>query len=150
MINRNRRKELLLDIMSDPNFLQKQIFLPDAYSSEKTFSTQLDNDFMFQDKFCVRMETLNFVINPERIKGFKIEKDDFGRTIKIKTYIYVQEWFDDFQKIEIIKVYFFDNKGNILKNCFDYDVQYLDFKLECDYKFRDYLTPVFTYQIIGT
>lgn len=147
-MSRTRRKEMLLEFISDKNFLKQDIFVPNSFNSEKNFQNNLDDNFIFQDKFCVKMETKNFVVNPDRIKGFKIEKDIIGKIIKIKTYLQINEWLNDFKKIEIIKIYFFDNNGNILKNCFDYDVEYVDFKLECDYKFRDYLTPIFIYQIL--
>ena len=149
MITRNRQKELLLEMMNDKDFIQQDIFLPNAFYEEKKFLMSFDPKFVLQDRFCDKMETDDFVVNPERIKGFKIETIENKKIIKIKTYLQVHEWLTDFQNIHIIKVYFFDGNGNILKNCIDYDVDYLDFSLECDYKFRDYLVPIFSYEILG-
>lgn len=149
MITRSRKKELLLEIMSDKDFIQQDIFIPDSFVEEKKFLVNFDKKFILQDRFCVKMETDDFVVNPERIKGFKIENIENKKVIKIKTYLQVNEWINDFKNIHIIKIYFFDFNGNLLKNCLDYDVDYMDFSLECDYKFRDYLVPVFSYEILG-
>jgi len=149
MITRSRKKELLLEIMSDKDFIQQDIFIPDSFVEEKKLLVNFDKKFIWQDRFCVKMETDDFVVNPERIKGFKIETIESKKIIKIKTYLQVNEWINDFQNIHIIKIYFFDSNGNLLKNCLDYDVDYMDFSLECDYKFRDYLVPVFSYEILG-
>lgn len=149
MITRSRKKELLLEIMSDKDFIQQDIFIPDSFIEEKKFLVNFDKKFILQDRFCVKMETDDFVVNPERIKGFKIENIENKKIIKIKTYLQVNEWINDFKNIHIIKIYFFDFNGNLLKNCLDYDVDYIDFSLECDYKFRDYLVPVFSYEILG-
>lgn len=149
MITRSRKKELLLEFMSDKDFIQQDIFIPDAFVEEKNLILNFDKKFIWQDRFCVKMETDDFVVNPERIKGFKIETVEHKKIIKIKTYIQVSEWLKDFQGIHVIKIYFFDSNGNLLKNCLDYDVDYVDFSLECDYKFRDYLVPIFSYEILG-
>lgn len=149
MITRSRKKELLLEFMSDKDFIQQDIFIPDSFVEEKKLLINFDKKFIWQDRFCVKMETDDFVVNPERIKGFKIETIENKKIIKIKTYIQVSEWLKDFQNIHIIKIYFFDSNGNLLKHCIDYDVDYMDFSLECDYKFRDYLVPIFSYEILG-
>ena len=149
MTTRSRRKDLILEFMNDRDFIQQDIFLPDSYVEDKKFLLNFDSSFVLQDRFCVKLETDDFVVNPERIKGFKIETIQNEKIIKVKTYLQVHEWINDFEKIHIIKIYFFDSKGNILKNCFDYDVDYMDFNLECDYKFRDYLVPTFSYKILG-
>ncbi len=149
MTTRSRRKDLILEFMNDKDFIQQDIFLPDSFVEDKKFLLNFDSCFVLQDRFCVKLETDDFVVNPERIKGFKIETIQNEKIIKVKTYLQVHEWINDFEKIHIIKIYFFDSNGNILKNCFDYDVDYMDFNLECDYKFRDYLVPTFSYKILG-
>lgn len=148
MITRSRKKELLLEILYNKEY-QQDIFLPESFKEEKKILLNFEKDFLLQDRFCVRMETENFFINPERIKGFKIENLENKKIIKIKTYLHIDDWIKDFEHIQIIKIHFFDSNGNILKNCFDYDVDFMGFSLECDYKFRDYLVPIFTYQILG-
>lgn len=149
MTTRSRKKDLILEFMNDRDFIQTDIFLPNSFNEEKRLLWNFDNTFILQDRFCVKMETRDFVLNPERIKGFRIETIQNEKLIKIKTYLKIDEWIKDFEKIEVIKIYFFDSKGNMLKNCFDYDVDYIGFSLECDYKFRDYLVPVFSYKILG-
>lgn len=146
---RTRRRELLLEIMNEKDFIQQDIFVPDSFVEEKKIIFSYDTSFILQDRFCLKMETKDFIVNPERIKGFKIETIEKRKVIKVKTYLKINEWIKDFEKIEIIKIYFFDSYGNLLKNGFDYDVDYLDFTLECDYKFRDYLVPIFSYEILG-
>ena len=149
MISRSRKKELLLEFMSDKEFIQQDIFIPDAFIEDKKLLLNFDTNYFLQDRFCVKMETDDFVVNPERIKGFKIENFENKKIIKIKTYLKITEWLKDFENVHIIKVYFFDSNGNILKNCIDFDVDYSGFSLECDYKFRDYLVPIFSYDILG-
>lgn len=149
MVTRSRKKELILEFMNEKDFIQQDIFLPDTFTEDKKFLLNFDSSFVLQDRFCVKLETDDFVVNPERIKGFKIQTILDEKIIKVKTYLQVHEWITDFEKIHIIKIYFFDSKGNLLKNCLDYDVDYMDFNLECDYKFRDYLVPTFSYKILG-
>ncbi len=148
MTTRSRKKDLILEFMNDRDFIQPDIFLPNSFNEEKRLLLNFDNTFILQDRFCVKMETKDFFLNPERIKGFRIETVQNEKLIRIKTYLKIDEWIKDFETIEVIKIYFFDSKGNILKNCFDYDVDYIGFNLECDYKFRDYLVPVFSYKIL--
>ncbi len=145
---RIRKKEIFLEFMSDKDFINQDIFLPSSFSDEKKLFLNFDKNFIWQDRFCVKMETDDFVVNPERIKGFKIDSFEKNKILKIKTYIQLNEWLNDFKNIDLIKIYFFDSNGNLLKNSFDYDVDYMDFTLECDYKFRDYLVPIFSYKIL--
>ncbi len=149
MVNRSRKKQILLEIMSEKEFLGKNIFLPSNFNTDSSAINHYDSNYMLQDRFSVKMETETFVVNPERIKGFKIEKSSDKRIIKIKSYLQVHEWIKDFEKVHIIKIFFFDSRGNILKNSFDYDVDFFGFNLECDYSYRDYLTPVFIYEILS-
>ena len=149
MTTRFRKRELILEILNEKDFIQQDIFLPESFTEDKKLLLNFDKQFVLQDRFCVKMETDDFTVNPERIKGFKIISIENKHIIKVKTYLKINEWMQDFKNIHIIKIYFFDSNGNILKNCLDYDVDFMDFSLECDYKFRDYLVPIFTYEILG-
>jgi len=110
---RTRRRELLLEIMNEKDFIQQDIFVPDSFVEEKKIIFSYDTSFILQDRFCLKMETKDFVVNPERIKGFKIETIEKRKVIKVKTYLKINEWIKDFEKIEIIKIYFFDSYGNL-------------------------------------
>ncbi len=148
MISRDRRKELLLEIMSESG--HNNIFLPITDLSKKELLSNLDPHFVFQDKFCVHMESDNNVIGPERIKGFRIDYVGKHKVIKVKTRLFVEDWIKDFEKVDIIKIYFFDDAGNPMDNFFDYDVDFKCFYLDCDYQFRDYLTPVYEFYILDS
>ena len=101
MKTRSRRRELLLEFMNDRDFLQQDIFLPDTFSEEKKIILKHDSNFILQDRFCVKMETQDFIVNPERIKGFKIETaPDFKKLIRIKTYLQIHEWIKDFENVQ--------------------------------------------------
>jgi hypothetical protein len=109
----------------------------------------LDPNFIFQDRFSLSLQSEKFKIGPDRIKGFRIESVSGKRIIKVKTIMHIESWIKEFEQIEIVKIYFFDNNGNKMVNFFDYDVDFKCFYLDCDYKFRDYLTPIFEYEIIN-
>lgn len=148
MISRDRRKELLFEIMSESNHVSYDIYLPNINYEKNLIINNLDSNFVFQDKFCISMHMDDFTINPDRIKGFRIEQKQDKRIIKVKTFLHIDSWLKDFEKIEIIKIYFFDSIGSPVKNHLDYDVDFKFFYLDCDYKFRDYLTPVYEYEIL--
>jgi len=151
MSSRSRKHEILLEILSDKDFYHEQIVLPksqtDAYRQDNIIYP-IDNNFYYQNRFVVKMETEDFIIKSDRIKGFRIENSGISKVLKIKTFLHVDEWVEDFQHVDIIKIYFFDMRGNLMKNSFDYDVDYKGFSLGCDYKFFDYLTPIFEYNIL--
>lgn len=147
MISRRRRKELLLEILSETEKIGKTIYLPNTDYRKDRIITNLNDDFVFQDKFCLVLEAENILIEPGRIKGFRIENVNGHNLIKVKTFLHISDWIRDFEKIEIIKVYFFDAMNQTIKSSFDYDVAFKAFYLDCDYSFRDYLTPVYEYEI---
>ena len=122
--------------------------LPIDDNTKSQIITSLDPNFLFQDRFSLCLESETFKIGPDKIKGFRIESIPGKRIIKVKTIMHIESWIKDFEQAEIIKIYFFDNEGNKIRNSFDYDVDFKCFYLECDYKFRDYMTPVFEYEII--
>ncbi len=151
MISRDRKKELLLEIISETNNFQQDAFLPIGNHEKNRIITNLDPNFIFQDRFSMQLESQeSFIIGPEKIKGFRIENIDDKRILKVKTILHIDEWINDFKKIEIIKIYFFDMNGNVLNNSFDYDVSFKCFYLDCDYTFRDYLTPIYEYEILAS
>lgn len=154
MTSRSRKSEILLEILSGKEFYNEEICLPKiADETHLTFHQRTifynNPQYYYQNRFVVRMETDDLIIKSERIKGFKIETINNEMLLKIKTFMHIDEWLEDFKTVEIIKIYFFDIRGNMLKNSFDYDVNYKSFSLACDYKFADYLTPVFEYYILS-
>ena len=99
MARRSRRTELLLEILSK-TYQRKDIFLPNATKINELISLK-DPKILCQDSFCLKMESPEFIVNPERIKSFKIEDNSSSKSIKIKTYLQIDEWIKDFKKIEI-------------------------------------------------
>ncbi len=148
MISRNKRKELILEILSDNDFSRSDFFLPTT-DFNKQIINSLDPNFVYNDRFSILMETADIIIGPEKIKGFRIENIYGGKhLLKIKTRLHINDDMELYRKIENIKINFFDNKGNILKSNFEYPVDYKGFYLMCDYSFRDYLTPIYEYEIL--
>ncbi len=150
MVSRERRKELLLEITSETNKINSDMYLPISDYTKSQLITSLDPNFIYQDKFSLSLQSESLKIGPDRIKGFRIENVPGKRIIKVKTIMHIESWIKEFEQIDIVKIYFFDNNGNRIINFFDYDVDFKCFYLDCDYKFRDYLTPVFEYEIINS
>jgi len=147
MLSRDRRKELLFEIMSETSSGHSDIFLPSGDYTKTQIISHLDPNFFHQDRFCLELKSEEKTFGFNKIKGFRIDNDGQSQVIKIKTFLHIEDWLKDFEKIEIIKIYFFDSNGNLMRNSFDYDVDFKRFYLDCDYKLQDYLTPIYEYVI---
>lgn len=105
-----------------------------------------DNNFLIQNRFSVHLEGDDIKISHEKIKGFKIIEYDNRKNLFIKSTLHINDWVDDFKKIDFAKIYLYDKNGNV-KRFLDFDLGYVGYKLECDYKTNDFLTPIFDYEI---
>lgn len=105
-------------------------------------------DFLRKNRFVVEMQINDNIIKGESIQGFSISNiSDKDKTIKINTAIHVDDWFSDYENVNIIKVYLLDGLGNEHR-VFDFDVVYKGYLFDCDYKEDAPLTPYFLYKII--
>lgn len=141
MFNRFRKKKnILLEFINDFNPFEE-------LNLDKEYPILLgDDNYFFQNRFSVHLEGENFKISHERIKGFKIIEYNNKKNLLIKSTLYINDWIEDFKKVDFAKICFYDKSGNV-KRFLDLDLGYLGYKLECDYKNNDFLTPVFDYEI---
>ena len=105
-----------------------------------------EKNLYMQDRFTLHLKSDNLIISPERIKGFSITEKNNNRLIFIKSNLYIEEWLDDFKKMNFVKIYFFDKNGNII-SFVDFDLEFIGYNNNCDYLNHDILTPIFNYKI---
>ena len=136
MFNRFRnKKNILLEFINDFNPLEE-------FKLEKEYPILLgESNFFLQNRFSVHLEGEDIKISPNRIKGFKLVEYNNKKNLLIKSTLCINDWVDDFAKI-----FFYDKDGNVVRFV-DFNIGYLGYKLECDYKTNDFLTPVFDYEI---
>ena len=141
MFNRLRnKKNILLEFINDFNPLEE-------FNLEKEYPILLgENNVFLQNRFSVHLEGENIKISPNKIKGFKLVEYNNKKNLLIKSTLYINDWIDDFKKIDFAKIFFYDKDGNVVR-FIDLNIGYLGYKLECDYKTNDFLTPVFDYEI---
>lgn len=141
MLNRFRnKKNILLEFINDINPF-------DEVKLDKEYPILLgENNFYLQNRFSVHLEGEEIKISHEKIKGFKLVEYNNRKNLLIKSTLYINDWIDDFKKIDFAKIYFYDKSGNV-KRFLDLDLGYIGYKLECDYKTNDFLTPIFDYEI---
>ena len=141
MFNRLRnKKNILLEFINDFNPLEE-------FSLEKEYPILLgENNVFLQNRFSVHLEGEDIKINPNKIKGFKLVEYNNKKNLLIKSTLYINDWVDDFKKIDFAKIFFYDKNGNVVR-FMDFNIGYLGYKLECDYKNNDFLTPLFDYEI---
>lgn len=143
MFNRFRnKKNILLEFINDFNPLDE---IKIDNNREIPILLSDDNQYM-QNRFSVFLEGENIKISADKIKGFKLIEYNNKKNLLIKSTLYIDDWINDFKKIDFAKIYFFDSKGNIIR-FLDYDLGFIGYKIECDYKNNDFLTPVFDYEI---
>lgn len=107
-----------------------------------------DMDFLRKNRFVVEMQIDETIVNNDNIQGFSIHHiSSKEKTIKINTAIHINDWFQDYEKINIIKIYLLDGLGNEHKE-FDFDVIYQGYVFECDYREDTPVVPYFIYKII--
>lgn len=142
MFNRFRnKKNILLEFINDFNPLDE------VKINNREYPVLLsDNNLYLQNRFSVHLEGEEIKISPDKIKGFKLFEYNNKKNLLIKSTLYINDWIDDFKKVDFAKIHFYDDKGNILR-FMDLDLGYLGYKIECDYKTNDFLTPVFDYEI---
>jgi hypothetical protein len=141
MFNRLRnKKNILLEFINDFNPLEE-------FKLEKEYPILLgESNFFLQNRFSVHLEGEDIKISPNRIKGFKLVEYNNKKNLLIKSTLCINDWVDDFKKIDFAKIFFYDKDGNVVRFV-DFNIGYLGYKLECDYKTNDFLTPVFDYEI---
>jgi hypothetical protein len=141
MFNRFRnKKNILLEFINDFNPLEE-------FKLEKEYPILLgESNFFLQNRFSVHLEGEDVKISPNRIKGFKLVEYNNKKNLLIKSTLCISDWVDDFKKIDFAKIFFYDKDGNVVRFV-DFNIGYLGYKLECDYKTNDFLTPVFDYEI---
>jgi hypothetical protein len=141
MFNRFRnKKNILLEFINDFNPLEE-------FNLEKEYPILLgESNFFLQNRFSVHLEGEDIKISPNRIKGFKLIEYKNKKNLLIKSTLCINDWIDDFKKIDFAKIFFYDKDGNVVRFV-DFNIGYLGYKLECDYKTNDFLTPVFDYEI---
>jgi len=141
MFNRFRnKKKILLEFINDFNPF-------DELNINKEYPILLgDDNYFLQNRFSVYLEGENIKISHDKIKGFKLIEYNNKKNLIIKSTLCINDWIEDFKKIDFAKIYLYDKNGNV-KRFFDYDLNFLGYKLECDYKTNDILTPVFDYEI---
>jgi len=141
MFNRFRnKKNILLEFINDFNPLEE-------FKLEKEYPILLgESNFFLQNRFSVHLEGEDIKISPNRIKGFKLVEYNNKKNLLIKSTLCINDWVDDFKKIDFAKIFFYDKDGNVVRFV-DFNIGYLGYKLECDYKTNDFLTPVFDYEI---
>jgi hypothetical protein len=141
MFNRLRnKKNILLEFINDFNPLEE-------FSLEKEYPILLgENNVFLQNRFSVHLEGEDIKISPNKIKGFKLVEYNNKKNLLIKSTLYINDWVDDFKKIDFAKIFFYDKNGNVVR-FMDFNIGYLGYKLECDYKNNDFLTPLFDYEI---
>ena len=141
MFNRLRnKKNILLEFINDFNPLEE-------FNLEKEYPILLgENNVFLQNRFSVHLEGENIKISPNKIKGFKLVEYNNKKNLLIKSTLYINDWIDEFKKIDFAKIFFYDKDGNVVR-FIDLNIGYLGYKLECDYKTNDFLTPVFDYEI---
>lgn len=106
-------------------------------------------DFLRKNRFVVEMQIDDNYVNNEHIQGFSIHHiNDKEKTIKINTAIHIDEWFKNYEQINIIKIYLLDGLGNEHKE-FDFDVIYQGYVFDCDYREDALMVPYFIYKIIN-
>ena len=81
------------------------------------------------------------------MRGFKIESGSDKKTLKVRTFLYIKEWLDDYKSVVIAKVTLLDSIGNEI-NSFDLDVSFDGYSMECDYDSDDFVAPWFSFSIL--
>lgn len=105
-------------------------------------------DFLRKNRFVVEMQIDDKNISNDSVQGFSISHiNDAEKIIKINTAIHIDNWINDYEKVNIIKVYLLDGLGNEHR-AFDFDVVYKGYVFECDYKEDAPVIPHFVYKII--
>jgi hypothetical protein len=137
-----RKRTVFIEKISYPKISENTL--------SKTFGLPLffNMDFLRKNRFLIEMQIDEKPINNDNIQGFSIVHiDEKESSIKINTVLHVNDWIDNYEKVNIIKVYLLDGLGNIHKN-FDFDVVFKGYTFDCDYKDDAPVNPYFLYKII--
>jgi|TARA_R110000803_G_scaffold58190_3_gene116418 hypothetical protein len=123
--------------------------------TNQIFSNNIEMTESFEplkkNRFIVDLEidskSLSKKIPNSRIGGFRFNSDNSGKSIDIDIVMTINDWVEDFLKVNICKVYLIDATGRILR-MFDYDVVNSGYKYDVSYNSSDVLKPRFFYKII--
>jgi len=138
-----RRKSVLIE-----KFINHTISLNNTVSHLNNIPLFFNMEYLRKNKFIVEMKIDDKIVNAESIQGFKISNFENGeKSIKVHTAIHLDTWLNDYNKVNIIKIYLLDSIGSELRE-FDLDVIYLGYSFDCDYKEDALAIPTFTYKII--
>lgn len=139
------------------NIGRRRVVLIEKISNRKTVGI-IEHDSNFQlphidvfrkNRFFIELERNDgTVINPYRICGFKMEKDNDSKILKVKTTMEINEWISEYEKVVVARIFLYDVNGNDI-NSMDLDISFRGYSIECDYNSEEAMRPVFSYAIIG-
>jgi len=108
-----------------------------------------NSELFVKNTFIVELEMANgLIVDEHRVQGFKIENIGGKKILKIKTILHIKEWLEDYAGVVIARIILVDIIGNEV-NSLDLDVLFEGYSVECDYKSDGFMTPYFTYSIVG-
>lgn len=108
-----------------------------------------NTDLFVKNRFAVELERSDGIkIEESRICGFKLDSHSDSKILKIKTFLHVQEWLNDYEKVIIARISLLDAIGNEI-NSLDLDIIFDGYTIECDYGTEGFMTPHFSYKIVG-
>lgn len=140
MFKRFRKKNILVEFINDFNPF-------DEFKLNSDYPIILgENNYYLQNRFSVHLEGEKLKIDPTKIKSFKIEENNNIKNLSIKSTLFINDWIDDFKQIDFAKIFFYDKSDKIVR-FLDLDLNYIGYKIECDYNTNDFLTPSFQYEI---
>ena len=151
-----RRRKLILEnkiikpeksgfYISNHGRFTNQMFIDTDLEVFETFEPFKKNRFIVDLE--IDTSSLSKKIPNSRISSFRFFSDKNGMNIHIDIILSIDEWVEDFIKVNICKMYLVDAIGKIIKS-FDYDVIYSGYEYDLSYENSNILKPRFFYKII--
>jgi hypothetical protein len=144
---KSRKRSILIEVIGYSKFPK-----PKSYNNEKllisNFFTTVEPQL--KNRFIIELEDFNnkLLIESEKIKSFNFYQNEDGeKKIVIESYLEINEWVDNFLKVEICKIFLLNPVGDVV-NYFDYDIANSGYEYELNYSKDDLLVPKFFYTIL--
>ena len=139
IISRGRKRKIIFEKTKINNQISSTFLLHHEY-----FNTS----FLKSNNFEILLSNNDGLhISPNSIQRYYIEEEYNEKTLKICSLLEIGDWFENFSKMEICQINFFDSFGNVFKEL-DFDISYIGYKISGDYQSESFAEKVFKYKIL--
>ncbi len=138
----NRKRKIILETKNVEKLIKGSFNSIGNNFQLMAFEPLVSNRFLVQ----LENDSDNSFIDSKNIKSIKLKSDKNGSFIIIEPYLTIHDWIEEYEKMNICKVFLLNPIGEIVK-VLDYDVLYFGYEYELNYSNSTPFCPKMFYKL---